>query len=138
MKKKIKTTPLQREILWALADPGECSLPALLNSLLPKFPHLSPASLLKEVERSLVVLYRGGCLYLMREIGGERKEFLYPEMFALNLGRTLSWKEGEGGFVVSEDNVDDVVVQLTTGGVYWLELIAAQSDHPVSVWKPRQ
>jgi hypothetical protein len=37
--------------LWALADTGECGLPALLNNLLHKFPHLPPASLQKEVER---------------------------------------------------------------------------------------
>lgn len=138
MRKKVKTTPLQREILRALADSGVYSLPSLLNSLIPKSPHLSPASLLKEVERSLVILYRAGCLYLLREIGGARKEVLFPEMFALNLGRILSWEEDEGGFVVSEDGVADLVVQLTNGGVYWLELIAAQSDKPVSVRRPPQ
>jgi hypothetical protein len=138
MLKKVKTTPLQREILWALADAGECSLPALLSSLLRKFPDLPPAALRDEVERSLGILWRAGCLYLMRVVGGERKGVLVSEMEDLNLGQMLSWDEASGGWVVSGDNLADVVVQLTNGGVQWLDLIAAQSSEAVPVWRPRQ
>ncbi len=137
MLKKVKTTPLQREILWALADTGECSLPVLLNNLLPKFTKLFPASLQKEVERSLGILWRAGCIYLMRVVDGERKNVLAPEMDVLDLGGMLSWDEARGGYVVREDNVSDIVVQLTNGGVHWLDLIAAESNKPVPVWRPR-
>ena len=137
MRKKIKTTPLQREILWALAETGECSLPALLNSLLPKFSYL-PVSMQNEVERSLGILRRAGCLYLTRVIGRERRSVLAVEMDALNLGNMLSWDENGRGFFVNEDNVADVIVQLTKGGVEWLDLIAAQSSEPTPVWRSRK
>jgi hypothetical protein len=138
MQKKVKTTPLQREILWALANTGECSLPALLSSLPSKFPHLPPAALQDKVERSVGILWRAGCLYLIRIVDGERRSVLVPEMENLDLGRVLTWDDASGGWVAGEDNVTDVVVQLTNGGVQWLNLIAAQSTEPVPVWKPRQ
>ena len=138
MRKKVKTTPLQREILWGLADTGDCSLPALLNSLSAKFPALPPAALLKEVERSLGILNRAGCLYLMRVIGGERQSVLVPEMAALDLDRILRRDEVGGGWEVSEAHTDDIVVRLTTGGIYWLDSIAAQSSEPVPVWRPQR
>lgn len=138
MQKKIKTTPLQREILWALADTGERSLPALLENLSAKFPTLSPAALRKAVARSLGVLWRAGCLYLMRVVARERQGILAPEMAALDLSRMISWDEERGGWVVSEAGADDVIVHLTTGGAHWLDLIAAQSSDPAPVWRPRQ
>ena len=96
MQKKVKTTPLQREILWALAETGECSLPALLSCLHPKFLHLSPAALEDEVERSLGIVWRAGCVYLKRIVDGERKTVLVSEMQALDLGRLLSRDEASG------------------------------------------
>jgi len=138
MRRKIKTTPLQREILWGLADTGDSSLPALLDSLSAKSPALPPAALLKEVERSLGILFRAGCLYLMRVAGGEKQTVLVPEMAALDLGRMLRRDEAGGGWEVGEAITDDIVVQLTTGGAYWLDLIAGQSNEPVPVWRPRQ
>jgi hypothetical protein len=138
MQKKVKTTPLQREILWALANTGECSLPALLNSLPPKFPLLTLAALQDEVERSLRILWRAGCLYLMRLVGGERKSVLVTEMKVLGLGRLLSRDDASGEWYVAEDNVADVVVQLTNCGGQWLDLIATESTEPVPVWRPRE
>lgn len=138
MQKKVKITPLQREVLWALADTGERSLPALLNSLSAKFPALSPAALREEAGRSLGVLWRAGCLYLMRVVGGERRGVLAPEMAALDLGRMLSRDEASGGRGVSEAGAEGIIVHLTTGGMHWLELMAAQSSDPVPVWRPRQ
>ena len=138
MQKKVKTTPLQREILWALADTGERSLPALLDGLSAKSPALSPDALRKEVARSLGVLWRAGCLYLMRVVAGERQGVLAPEMAALDLGRMLAWDEARGGWGVSEAGTDSVIAHLTAGGVHWLDLIAAQSSDPVPVWRPRQ
>ncbi|HEY0079558.1 MAG TPA: hypothetical protein VGB73_13175 [Pyrinomonadaceae bacterium] len=127
---------MQREILWALADSGECSLPVLLNSLPPKYPEFPPAPLIKEVGRSLGILYRAGCLYLTRATGGERKHVPAHEMAALNLGRMLSWVEGGVGFVVSEGDVADVIVLLTNGGAQWLEVTAAQSGKHLLTGKP--
>ncbi|MBV9957189.1 MAG: hypothetical protein JO360_02155 [Acidobacteria bacterium] len=128
MRKKVKTTPLQREILRALAQTGECSLPVLLGQLRLKFSQLSPAKLQGEVERSLGILKRAGCLYLSRLIGDERKNVPADEWTALGLGRMLSWDDEQGGWFVIEDHVSDVIVRLTNGGVKWLDLIAAQSN----------
>ena len=138
MRKKVKTTPLQREVLWALADTGDCSLPALLDSLSTKFPALAPAALRKEVERSLGVLWRAGCLYLMRVVGGGRRGVLAPEMATLDLSQILSWDEASGRWEVREASTEDVIVHLTAGGVHWLDLIAAQSSDPVPIWRPRR
>src|SRR4051794_13349336 len=113
MRKKVKTTPLQREILRALAGTGNQSLPALLNSLSASFTALNPDALIKEVERSLGVLKRAGCLYLMRVVGGESRSVLAPEMATLDLNRLVRRDEAGGVWEVSEANTEDVVVQLT-------------------------
>jgi hypothetical protein len=96
MLKKVKTTPSQRGILWALADTGDCSPPALPESLSTKFPALAPAALRKEVARSPGVLWRAGCLYLMRVVGGERQGVFAPEMATLDLSQILSWNGASG------------------------------------------
>ena len=138
MQKEVKTTPLQREILRALADTGDCSLPTLLNSLPAKSPALPPAALLEEVGRSLVTLYRAGCLYLMRGAGGKTLTVLVPEMAALDLCRMLRRDEAGGGWEVNEAEISDVVVRLTAGGLYWPDLIAAESSGLAPVRRPCQ
>lgn len=138
MRKKVKTTPLQCAILWALAETGECSLPVLLNILLSKFPHLSPISLQNEVESSIGILRRAGCLYLTRVVGGERTNIPVLDREALNLGDLLSWDDARREFSVSEEHVADVIVQLTNGGVEWLDLITAASNEPTPVVRPRK
>ena len=137
MRNKIKTTPLQREILSALANTGECSLPALLSGLRSKFPHLASAALQDNVEQSLGILWRAGCIYLMRIVDGEKRSILVPEMEALDLGKLLRWDGATDWWIAGEDNVADVIIQITNNGVQWLEAIAAESRDPLHVWKPR-
>ena len=137
MQNKIKTTPLQREILSALANTGECSLPALLSSLRSKFPNLASATLQNHVEQSLGILWRAGCIYLMRIVNGQKRTFLAPEMEELDLGKLLRWDGASDRWMAGEDNVADVIIQITNNGVQWLEVIAAESSDPLHVWKPR-
>jgi hypothetical protein len=49
----------------------------------------------------------------MRIVGGVRKSVLVTEMKDLELGLMVSWNDARGGWKVGEDNVVDVVVQLT-------------------------
>ena len=137
MRKRIKTTPLQREILSALANSGDCSLPALLSSLRSKFPHLALAALQDHVEQSLGILWRAGCIYLMRIVDGEKRTVLVPEMEELDLHKLLTWDGASDGWIAGENNVADVIIQITNNGVQWLEVIAAQQNDPLHVWKPR-
>jgi hypothetical protein len=136
MLKKIRTTPLQREILSALANTGGCSLPALLSSLRSKFPHLASAALQDNVEQSLGILWRAGCIYLMRIIDGEKRTVLVPEMKELDLGKLLRWDGASDRWIAGENNVADVIIQITNNGVQWLEVIAAESSNPLYVRKP--
>lgn len=128
MQKKIKTTPLQREILSALANTGECSLPALLSSFRSKFPHPASASLRDHVEQSLGILWRAGCIYLMRIVDGEKRTILVPEMEELDLDKLLRWDGASDRWITGEENVADVMIQITNNGVQWLEVIAAESE----------
>lgn len=137
MRNKIKTTPLQREILSALANTGDCSLPALLSSLRSEFPHLASVALQDNVERSLGILWRAGCIYLMRVVEGEKRTILVPEMEELDLCKLLRWDGARDRWLAAEDNVADVIIQITNNGVQWLEAIAAESSDPLQVWKPR-
>lgn len=137
MRMKVKTTPLQREILWSLAATGECSLIGLLDSLQQKFLDLTPEALLKEVERSLGVLQRMGCLYLDWEYLSGRKLVRVDEWQTLSLERFLSWNEAEGRWGTSSvaEGLKDVVMRLTQGGVEVQQMIAAQSGGLTPVWK---
>lgn len=126
MRNKIKTTPLQREILSALANTGDCSLPALLSSLRSRFPQLASAALQDNVEQSLGILWRAGCIYLMQIVDGEKRTILVPEMEELNLDKLLGWDAASDRWIAGEDNVADVIIQLTNNGVQWLEVIAAE------------
>lgn len=116
MKRKLKASPLQRSILVFLADSGDCSLTILLNNLLST-SCLSPDSFLKEIERSLRILHRAGCLFLTRQKGEDRSDVLAQEMCSLDLSVIFSRKESDRDFIFVESGVDDIVVLLTNGGV---------------------
>ena len=138
MRKKVKTTPLQREILWSLAATGEASLLGMLRSLEAKFPNDSSDALLKDVQRSLGVLRRAGFLYLLWQFETERKSMLWKEASALSLEESIARDEATHVWSIYEPpNAKDIIVQLTQGGVEALELIAAQSDEPTPVWRPQ-
>lgn len=56
MRRKIKTTPFQREILWEMADDGRVTLLALLKHLSQKFSTESPSTILERAERDIRML----------------------------------------------------------------------------------
>jgi hypothetical protein len=130
MRKRVKTTPLQREILRALVSEGHRSLPALLHDLQGAFPVDSYAMQLERLERSLAVLIRMGCVYLARIVDSEKKQFFVDEMNQLSLEKLVRWDETTRGwnFQSLEPMVTDIVVQLTKGGVEELELASGQKD----------
>jgi hypothetical protein len=135
--RKSKQTPVQREILWFLADTGEASLLGILRSLEAKFPEYSPSVLLVNVQRSLGILRRAGFLYLAWQYEAERKSMLWNESSALSLQDLIAWDEATCVWSIRKPlNIVDIIVQSTQGGVEALELIAAQSDEPTPTWRP--
>lgn len=140
MRRKIKTTPFQREILWALANDGRESLLALLKNLALKFPTDLPNSTLQKTERDIGVLERHGLLYLIWQLDNREREMLWTERNTIQLKDLFRWNEKNGQWEVQprEPPFVDLIVQLTRGGVEALDLIAAQSTEPAPVWRPKE
>ena len=140
MRRKIKTTPFQREILWALAEEGRISFLALLQKLRVKFPAESPSTLLQRVERDTGILGRHGCLYLLWQLGSEERSVLWPERDTMQFRELFRWNETSNQWEVQprEPPFTDLIVQLSQGGVGVLDLIAAQSSEPTPVWRPKK
>jgi hypothetical protein len=140
MRRKIKTTPFQREILWAMANDGRLSLLALLRHLALKFPTESPNTLLQRTDRDIGVLDRHGCLYLIWQIGVEEKPVLWPERTTLQFNDLFRWDETSEQWKVEprEPAFTDLILQLTQGGVEALGLISAQSSEPTPRWRPKE
>ena len=136
MRRKIKTTPFQREILWALADDGRVSLLALLKHLLLKFPAESPGTILQRADRDVRLLE--GYFWLFWQNGSEERSVLTTERSTMPFKDLFRWDEATSQWEVQprEPPFTDLILQLTQGGVEALELIAAQSSEPTPVWKP--
>ena len=129
MRKKVKLTPLQRQILRVLAPSGQRSLPALLDDLQAAFPVGSRRLEIKRLERSLGILGRMGCLYLSRLMPSEEKPFTVDEFTRLSLEELVRWDDTGGGWGLpsSVSVVTDIVVRLTSGGLDILELHSRQN-----------
>jgi hypothetical protein len=138
MRRKIKTTPFQREILWAMADNGRVSLLALLTDLMLKFPAESPSTLLHRSERDIRVLE--GLLYLIWQNGSEERSVLTTEKSTMPFKDLFRWNEATNQWEVQprQPAFTDIILQLTQGGVEALNLIAAQSSEPTPVWRPKE
>lgn len=136
--RKVKTTPFQREVLWSLAETGERGVLVMLDILRSRFPDDTPDALLKELERSLGILGRMGCLYLCWQDENERRPVLVDERRTLSFKHLLRWNEASKHWVMLEQAspVKDIIVQLTKGGVEVLELIA-QQHNGAPVWRQR-
>ena len=118
MRQKLKTTPLQREILWALADDGRASLVALLKNLVLKFRAQSPSSILEEAERSIGVLERQGFLCLIWQLGSEERSVLTTERKLVQFKNLFRWNETSKQWELEprERAFTDLILQLTQGG----------------------
>jgi hypothetical protein len=138
MRRKIKTTPFQREILWAMADDGRVSLLALLKHLALKFPAESPGSILQRAERDIRVLE--GFFWLLWQNGSEERPVLTTERSTMPFKDLLRWNEASNQWEVQprEPAFTDIVLQLTQGGVEVLDLISAQSSEPTPRWKSKE
>jgi hypothetical protein len=128
MQRKVKTTTLQCEILWTLAETNEYPLSGLLNNLRTKFPERSSTELRGEVERSIGILYRSGCLFLARLEDNERKWIRSEEMIRLDLAEMIRFDASADSWIVCEVGVSDLIILLTQGGLRWLELIGPRED----------
>lgn len=129
MRKKVKITPFQREILLVLAgsEQYKCSLPALLDDLQAAFPVDSHSEQLERLARSLGILKRMGCLYVCRIMPGEKLVYVH-EMDRSSLEQMVRWDDIKGGwnFQPLEPAVIDIIVGLNQGGVEVLELDSRQ------------
>ena len=128
MRKKVKITPFQREILRVLARSERRSLPALLDDLQSAFPIDSYSEQLERLARSLGILKRMGCLYVYRIMPPEDRLVYVDEMNRSSLEQLVRWDEMRGGWNLQplEPAVIDIIVELTQGGVEVLELDSTQ------------
>ena len=140
MRRKIKTTPFQREILWAMADEGRIGFLALLETLATKFPAESPSSLLQRVEREIGVLERVVGLYFFWQFGADEEPVLWTDRTTMRFEDHVRWNETTNRWEMQprEPPVTDLIVQLTQGGVEALNLIADESSEPVPVFKSKE
>ena|SRR5829696_8976850 len=138
MRRKIKTTPFQREILWAMADDGRVSLLALLKHLALKFPAESPETILQRAERDIRVLE--GFFYLIWQNGSEERPVLTTERSTMPFKDLFRWNEASNQWEVQprEPPFTDIILQLTQGGVEVLDLISSQSSEPTPRWRPKE
>ena len=142
MRRKIKTTPFQREILWAMAadENGRISFLALLQKLMLKFPAESPSMLLQQVERDIRVLEHHAGLYFYWKFHDEERPVLWSKRTTMQFKDFFRWNETSNEWEVQpgDPSFTDLIVQLTQGAVEVLDLIAAQSSEPTPVWKPKK
>ncbi len=138
MRRKLKTTPFQREILWALADDGRASLLALLKDLALKFPAESLSTILQRAERDIRVL--AGFFYLIWQIGSEERSVLTTERSTMRFKDLFRWNETSNQWEAQprEPAFTDIILQLNQAGVEALDLIAAQSSEPTPFWRARE
>src|SRR5688500_11247140 len=127
MRRRVKTTPFQREILWSMADDaeGRISFLALLKHLTLKFPAEPPDKLLQKIERDIRVLERQVGLYFYWQLDAEEKSVLWTERTAMQFKDLFRWNETANQWEVQpkEPPFSDLIVQLTQGAVEVLELI---------------
>lgn len=135
MARKIKTTPFQREVLWSMAETGQCGLVSLANSLIYKFPLLSKNEIVEELRRSIGILDRAGCLYLMRKITDEAIEPPGTEKASLDPFSSIAFDSECNEWIAAKESEGEYVLQLTLGGVNWLDILAAGSTEPTPVWR---
>ena len=98
--RKIRLSPLQREVLWMLEEAGSETLPTLANTLGAKFPHEPRDALLAATQDAVRDLHDAGLVSLGREYvkPGERWKSIPPEEVArfLLLSDVLRWDEERG------------------------------------------
>ena len=130
----MKTTPDQRAILRLLAESGERSLLAILNTLSPKLGSDAPDAFLDRIERGLNVLGNQGCTYLQWKFQFETRPVLVDERAALSLKRFFVWDDASRRWTAAQQgDFVDINVQLTNGGLEVLDSIVAESEESTSI-----
>ena len=153
-REKVKLSPIVQHILRfaAAADSsGVASLPHLLDALYASFGAGKPEHFLSFAEKGLRICWKLGYLYLDRVVDGTRRSILVPEWERLALGEVVVWDAGRNGWQLrrhqrgmvsswtagwvecemrwQHDEVEDVLVHLTQGGIKALALYEKQ--HPL-------
>ncbi|HEX8196728.1 MAG TPA: hypothetical protein VF571_11115 [Pyrinomonadaceae bacterium] len=139
VQRKVKTTPLQREILWSLAENANESVLNIIVKLQTVFPKLSSKEILNEAALSIGILRRMGCLYVAGRIGAEIKWLQWEIVDSLVLNDLFEFDERDGSWQAKASDAfqGELILHLTQGGVIVLELIAQQSLTPTPVWKSK-
>ena len=127
-KKKVKLSPLVNEILSFPDETGLVSLPRLLNHLQGIYNDVPPVRLLGQVDKAIRTCSRLGYLYL--KLLSSRREMTVPvwEWRRPTLATFIGWDEAGRCWVVYEgkQQIEDLVIQLTKGGVNDLTLYRQQ------------
>jgi hypothetical protein len=113
--KKYALSPIQREILWTLAEAGSENIPTILNTLRLKFLNLPVSELLRQSEKAIRDLSQSGLIALTQdhEKPGLRFVPVSPDHLQrfLSIGNIVTWDEDRGW-----------VWEETKGGIYRVSL----------------
>ena len=113
-RKKVKLSPIVREILSFPNERGLASIPALLDYLYLRFRYQSPFELLEEAQEALRTCWRLGYLYVELRNADRRRFITVPEWETLSLSDLVRWEDAEQHWKVrrQEPPADDVLIRL--------------------------
>jgi len=122
MSKKLRLSPVQREVVWVLSEAGEENLAALLNTVSKKIQANSRLEALMVFENAIRYLYRQGFIDLCLENLENQKHQLVPltsdEATELSVVRVLKWDVNGGYWCLdaTQTGKNTLVVTLTEKG----------------------
>jgi hypothetical protein len=121
---------MQRAILAFSGSDGLVSIRPMLDCLWREFPRVSREDFVEEVGKALLKLHRLGDLYLERQFGVERRIVKVDEWEDFSLQHFVVWDSSTQQWAVSErqGGADDILVQLSQGGVDDLRLYELQNE----------
>lgn len=91
--RKLKLSPVQREILWLLREAGGETVPHTLNYLHGEFPGVAWRELMQQVEEAVRGLLDLGLVSFWRHIDKERGGYTYLPLEAVEVPQALSFQE---------------------------------------------
>lgn len=118
-RKKVKLTPLQREILEFPDKEGVASICPMLTFLSRELPSAEKDKFLDKVETALIKIRRHGYLYIDRLIDKDRYTLKVEEWKEFSLRDFVVWDRETELYKLNKakSEIDDVLIQLSQGGV---------------------
>ena len=91
--KKLKLSPMQREIVWMLEEAGSEALTTVLITLHGQFPGMAWRELMKNAEDAVKGLLHLGLVSLRQHVEKERGGYIYMPLEPNEVARVLSFQQ---------------------------------------------